>query len=756
MSVVPLSSVKGPILEDCQTLEEKGDWLSLVQTQQMVRVTVLEVANAAPAQVEAYRREVLELKELIQSYRSDVQALRAAQSQSSTASNPVAPSSPSTESLPASEEGVLVLQPQFETPPKDFWYEGKPFPRFAVRLCTAAGEPWERADVKLAVTMKNGRGLAEERCAKKAGPLLAGETTAVVDGAGVAAWESLRVCEPSSKHYGAFTMVVRAVEAPQGVRVAELASSPLQVQVGRMWCKRRKAEDELAPDDLISQIPGVGAKYVARLKLHGVATVAQFATMAATPAGRDTLARLCKGDNRCNGLNDEKLQAMVDRANVAMRGGAAAAKRARDAPPTQPMPGFAELSEAVGDAAAAPVQFSMDELVALCTPNASAETSTLDGAVEAAFASELATQISGDLGGGAVDDDVLTRRMDILSVTELAQAPPAAAKAAPPPAASGFDALDALEAKAGAAAGFAAWREKVDELQTASAGALGATDRYGCAPLHLAALRGSVEAVAALRGRGADADVNARAARLGDATPLHLAAAVGAEAAASELLVAYAGAFDGRADVSAPMAGGIQPLHLAAWSGAAGLVTELLRERAPAGARTDTGLTALDVAALSGQAACVAILLKAGGGAAAGDAPLTALHCAALHGGAESVRAIVDALPSLASTRAARGVLPTHCCALADDADGLAALLAAGADADAADDDGLTPLHLAAYAGHHDVVRALLAAGADARAAYGGADGVTAAELAEFLAEATPGADADAVMLAFCDALCST
>ena len=470
MSVVPLSSVKGPILEDCQTLEEKGDWLSLVQTQQMVRVTVLEVANAAPAQVEAYRREVLELKELIQSYRSDVQALRAARvAVKPTGAEPLAPSSPSTESLPASEEGVLVLQPQFETPPKDFWYEGKPFPRFAVRLCTAAGEPWERADVKLAVTMKNGRGLAEERCAKKAGPLLAGETTAVVDGAGVAAWESLRVCEPSSKHYGAFTMVVRAVEAPQGVRVAELASSPLQVQVGRMWCKRRKAEDELAPDDLISQIPGVGAKYVARLKLHGVATVAQFATMAATPAGRDTLARLCKGDNRCNGLNDEKLQAMVDRANVAMRGGAAAAKRARDAPPTQPMPGFAELSEAVGDAAAAPVQFSMDELVALCTPNASAETSTLDGAVEAAFASELATQIGGDLGGGAVDDDVLTRRMDILSVTEVAQAPPAAAKAAPPPAASGFDALDALEAKAGAAAGFAAWREKVDERPTGTA-----------------------------------------------------------------------------------------------------------------------------------------------------------------------------------------------------------------------------------------------------------------------------------------------
>ena len=51
--------------------------------------------------------EVLELKELIQSYRSDVQALRAAQSQSSTASDP-----PSERPTPASR-----MSPSRRSPP---------------------------------------------------------------------------------------------------------------------------------------------------------------------------------------------------------------------------------------------------------------------------------------------------------------------------------------------------------------------------------------------------------------------------------------------------------------------------------------------------------------------------------------------------------------------------------------------------------------------------------------------------------------
>jgi predicted flap endonuclease-1-like 5' DNA nuclease len=49
-----------------------------------------------------------------------------------------------------------------------------------------------------------------------------------------------------------------------------------------MWSKRRKSEAELTGDDSISQIPGVGARYVSRLQLHGVSTIGQFASMAAT------------------------------------------------------------------------------------------------------------------------------------------------------------------------------------------------------------------------------------------------------------------------------------------------------------------------------------------------------------------------------------------------------------------------------------------------------------------------------------------
>ena len=41
--------------------------------------------------------------------------------------------------------------------------------------------------------------------------------------------------------------------------------------------------------------------------------------MAATPEGRATLCRLCKGDNPRNSLNDLKLQAMIDKADAVVR-----------------------------------------------------------------------------------------------------------------------------------------------------------------------------------------------------------------------------------------------------------------------------------------------------------------------------------------------------------------------------------------------------------------------------------------------------
>ena len=109
---------------------------------------------------------------------------------------------------------------------------------------------------------------------------------------GVAEWTNLRISEPSSKHYGSFTMVVRCETAPDGLGVEEVRSGPLTVQVGRMWSKRRKSEDEVAPDDSISQIPGVGARYVSRLQLHGVTTIGQFSAMAATAPGRSSLRAL--------------------------------------------------------------------------------------------------------------------------------------------------------------------------------------------------------------------------------------------------------------------------------------------------------------------------------------------------------------------------------------------------------------------------------------------------------------------------------
>ena len=55
--------------------------------------------------------------------------------------------------------------------------------------------------------------------------------------------------------------------------------------------------------------------------------------MAATPEGRATLCRLCKGDNPRNSLNDLKLQAMIDKADAVVRHahGAEALKRQRGA-----------------------------------------------------------------------------------------------------------------------------------------------------------------------------------------------------------------------------------------------------------------------------------------------------------------------------------------------------------------------------------------------------------------------------------------
>ena len=252
-------------LAEVSSLDERQEFVSMVGVQQMVRATCLQVMGAPPGQLAEYRREVLELHALIQGFRSDVQDLKRVQQQQQQQVFP--PSSPSVESANgsmASEETLLadatdtVLRMTWEEMPTRSWYEGRPLPLFAVRLdAEHGGGATAPNGIRLRASFLNGRGGVEETKANGTSALVGGERYAHVAG-GRAIWEQLVVCEASSKHYGNFTIIIDAVELPPHVRVRELRSEPLQVQVGRMWSKRRKADDEISPEDSINQIPGVG------------------------------------------------------------------------------------------------------------------------------------------------------------------------------------------------------------------------------------------------------------------------------------------------------------------------------------------------------------------------------------------------------------------------------------------------------------------------------------------------------------------
>ena len=315
-------SEDGRLATALASLDERSEFVSMVKMQQLVRCTCLEVMGAAPSQIESYRKEVQELTSLVHGYLSEVKELRQQQQQPPpppSCGSDWAPSSPSTASItaasvPGSPIALTTLEPTFDVALTTAWYEHKPLPPFAVRVQLPSGEDYPRdGELILRASVLNGRGHPEEQRVSGQGDLLAGERNAVVR-SGIATWDSLRIGEPSSKHYGSFTVVITATVAPDGFALAELRSAPLTVQVGRMWSKRRKSEGELAASDPISQIPGVGARYVARLQLHGVSTIGQFAAMASTTDGRESLCKLCKGDNPRNSLNAAKLQAMIDTA----------------------------------------------------------------------------------------------------------------------------------------------------------------------------------------------------------------------------------------------------------------------------------------------------------------------------------------------------------------------------------------------------------------------------------------------------------
>ena len=224
-----------PTLSDVASPSERDSWLELNQVQHMVRVTCLEVMGAAPTQIEAYRNEVLELQRMIAAWREE--------------KGREPPSSPGTASTQSADRAGLgspdmrdhdestkvALRAAFTAHPERAWFEGRNLPRFAVSLAHPSGEAWSDEDgpVTLRVSLRNGRGHLEELLANGSGRLVGGERCAPVC-AGEAAWEQLRICEASSKHYRAFTLCVSASACPDGYRVDELRSEPITVQVARV------------------------------------------------------------------------------------------------------------------------------------------------------------------------------------------------------------------------------------------------------------------------------------------------------------------------------------------------------------------------------------------------------------------------------------------------------------------------------------------------------------------------------------------
>lgn len=737
MSSAPTDALlaEASALSASSLLEERAEFVSLIKMQQLVRVTCLEVmgGGTAAANVDAYRREVVELQELVKGYLSEVRELRA-QQQNQPPSSPSS-GSHTTASVPGSPGPLITLGAQFEEVPQTAWYEHKPLPRFTVRVTNADGSSYAGDDVVLSVALLNGRGVIEEHKVKGPGDLLAGERTAPVRD-GLAEWTNLRICEPSSKHYGSFTIVVTASRAPDGTGLAELKSAPLTVQVGRMWSKRRKTEDELGPDDNITQIPGIGARYVSRLQLHGVSSIGQFATMASTEQGRDTLCRLCKGDNPRNSLNQQKLQAMIDAANK-VAGLSTLHKRARALNPdpsaltitASDASGCGGSSESAADDLDTEPSFSMDELMLLASPDGSDS-----------FASESPTtphlaplEPYGHPDGLLADDEIVRhRRMQTVAVDApieilppkgkgggfggLAALDALAAGDSPhskpkpaPPAARGGRRLLAPDSAAVAAIIRAAWRGDADRAVSAAAMGGGAAavghDRFGCTAVHVAALGGHAHVLASLLDTPSFAPlVNAPAEGMGGATPLHLAACLGAagEAVAFALL-------DAGADASALMRGELSTAHLAAWSGAAGLLGRLLAD-APnlADDPSEAGLTPLDCAALGGHAACAELLVAASAGAR-GGAVLPALTCAALGEDGDTLALLLSTHGhQLHSCGSAAGWLPLHAAAAAASLTSIAALVGAGADVNALSADGLTALDIACACGHADVASVLI------------------------------------------------
>jgi len=155
-----------------------------------------------------------------------------------------------------------------------------------------------------------------------------------------------------------------------------------------------------------------------------------------------------------------------------------------------------------------------------------------------------------------------------------------------------------------------------------------ATDELGENPLHIAAVRGYLQAASMLIERGAD--VNAGDVR--GLTPLHAAAWAGNNEIVALLITKGA-------DINARDEDGITPLHAAALAGRSETVALLIARGAQVNVKNDEGMTPLHAAALAGDRETVALLIARGANVnARNNEGLTPLNTASQKGDRDIVQ----------------------------------------------------------------------------------------------------------------------
>jgi ankyrin repeat protein len=257
--------------------------------------------------------------------------------------------------------------------------------------------------------------------------------------------------------------------------------------------------------------------------------------------------------------------------------------------------------------------------------------------------------------------------------------------------------------------------------QTCGAAVTGESNLDGFTALCIAAWRGNVDVIAALKDAGTDMNAATQHGRFKGMAAVHLAALRGH---ASSIAVLK----DAGADIDAAAGAGnfigISAVHFAASSGHANAIAALKYAGADMNALTRDGSfkggNALHIAAMCGHANAITVLKDsvADVNAVAGDGVhkgLSAVHIAASNNHADAIAALKTAGADMNSTVRGgkyKGLSAVHIAALTGTASMIRALEKAGANMNAEANDGayehLFAIHLAAIGRKADAFQALL------------------------------------------------